>query len=122
MDRPQITAREQEVANLVLKGLQVKEVARELYLSESTVKTHLRSIRAKGFPLPGLIEIRRLPVLRERYGFRPGSLCDLKHDRGGGFSLRDAAGYCVDCKCQRKRESARRKMAKLNPSPDRSPS
>lgn len=39
-----LTAREVEVLTLVARGLGDKEIALKLYLSESTVKTHLRSI------------------------------------------------------------------------------
>jgi len=36
-----ISAREVEVLSLVARGAANKEVARELYISETTVKTHL---------------------------------------------------------------------------------
>ena len=42
-----LTARERDVADLVAKGLSNPQIAEALYLSESTVKTHLGAIGAK---------------------------------------------------------------------------
>ncbi len=42
-----LTAREQQVIALVCQGLSNKEVARELGLSEGTVKLHVHSIIVK---------------------------------------------------------------------------
>ena len=39
-----LTSREQEVAHLVAEGLHNKEIAERLYISEETVKTHIKSI------------------------------------------------------------------------------
>lgn len=46
-ERPELTEREYEVLRLVAKGYSNKAVARELSISLSTVKTHLRHIFAK---------------------------------------------------------------------------
>jgi DNA-binding NarL/FixJ family response regulator len=51
-ERPQqipssLTAREAEIARLVSRGLRNKEIARELHLSEGTVKMHLHHIYDK---------------------------------------------------------------------------
>jgi two-component system, NarL family, nitrate/nitrite response regulator NarL len=51
-ERPQqipssLTAREAEIARLVSRGLRNKEIARELHLSEGTVKMHLHHIYEK---------------------------------------------------------------------------
>ncbi|QAY79332.1 response regulator transcription factor [Sphingosinicella sp. BN140058] len=45
--RAALTSREQEVARLVSRALSNKEIARELRLSESTVKQHVHSILGK---------------------------------------------------------------------------
>lgn len=42
-----LTAREREVLNLVGKGLTNREIARALYITENTVKIHLRNILEK---------------------------------------------------------------------------
>ncbi|MHC4509740.1 MAG: response regulator, partial [Planctomycetota bacterium] len=46
-DAPVLTAREKEVLRLVATGAMDKEIAAELSISLSTVKTHLRNILAK---------------------------------------------------------------------------
>ncbi|MBA2690935.1 MAG: helix-turn-helix transcriptional regulator [Rubrobacter sp.] len=42
-----LTAREREVLALLAEGLSNRKIARELYISEHTVKFHLSSIFAK---------------------------------------------------------------------------
>jgi DNA-binding NarL/FixJ family response regulator len=44
---PVLTARELEVLKLVAKGMSNKEVADQLYISENTVKNHVRNILEK---------------------------------------------------------------------------
>ena len=46
-DTPALTARQREVLRLVAAGAMDKEIAAELSISLSTVKTHLRNILAK---------------------------------------------------------------------------
>jgi DNA-binding NarL/FixJ family response regulator len=46
-DAPGLSAREIEVLELVAKGTTNKEAARQLFISEATVKTHLLHIYAK---------------------------------------------------------------------------
>jgi DNA-binding NarL/FixJ family response regulator len=45
--RPPLTARELEVLELIAEGLENREIGVRLFVSEETVKTHLRSILAK---------------------------------------------------------------------------
>lgn len=47
LDVSMLTAREEHVARLVARGLSNKEIARELSLSESTVKHHVHSLFGK---------------------------------------------------------------------------
>lgn len=42
-----LSAREREVLALVAKGTSNREIARELFISEATVKTHLTHLYAK---------------------------------------------------------------------------
>ena len=44
---PQLTVRELEVLKLVAKGMSNREIADELYISENTVKNHVRNILEK---------------------------------------------------------------------------
>ena len=44
---PRLTDRELEVLRLVAKGLNNREVAKELFISENTVKNHVRNILEK---------------------------------------------------------------------------
>ena len=43
----QLTSRESEIAMLLLRGRTYKMIAGELYLSENTVKTHIKNIYSK---------------------------------------------------------------------------
>ncbi|MBK8554411.1 MAG: response regulator transcription factor [Lewinellaceae bacterium] len=42
-----LTRRELEVSQLYVVGKQIKEIAAELYISEDTVESHIKNIRAK---------------------------------------------------------------------------
>jgi len=44
---PRLTDREMEVLRLVAQGLQNRDIARELFISENTVKNHIRNILEK---------------------------------------------------------------------------
>ncbi|MFC5998954.1 response regulator [Quadrisphaera sp. GCM10027208] len=46
-DRPRLTPRETEVLQLLKDGLSIHQVSRRLYLSESTVKTHVAKLYDK---------------------------------------------------------------------------
>jgi two-component system nitrate/nitrite response regulator NarL len=43
----ELTAREREILSLVASGLESKEIARELFLSHDTVRTHVAHTLAK---------------------------------------------------------------------------
>ncbi len=60
----QLTERESEIASLLLKGRTYKMIAQELYLSENTVKTHIKSIYSK-FNIQSKSELIKLFV--EKY-------------------------------------------------------
>lgn len=45
--RPQLTPRERDVLNLLVDGMSVAEAAKELFLSESTIKTHIAKLYDK---------------------------------------------------------------------------
>ena len=47
MPLAELTAREKEILNLVLQGKSNKVIAKELCISENTVKTHIRNILGK---------------------------------------------------------------------------
>ena len=47
LERSKITGREQEIIRLLLEGCHNREIAKKLYISESTVKTHIKSIYRK---------------------------------------------------------------------------
>jgi two-component system NarL family response regulator len=44
---PRLTDREMEVLKLVAKGMNNRDIAKELYISENTVKNHIRNILEK---------------------------------------------------------------------------
>jgi DNA-binding NarL/FixJ family response regulator len=44
---PRLTERELEVLKLVAKGLANRDIARQLFISENTVKNHIRNILEK---------------------------------------------------------------------------
>jgi two-component system NarL family response regulator len=44
---PRLTEREMEVLRLVAKGMNNRDIAKELYISENTVKNHIRNILEK---------------------------------------------------------------------------
>jgi two-component system NarL family response regulator len=44
---PKLTEREMEVLKLVARGMNNRDIARELFISENTVKNHVRNILEK---------------------------------------------------------------------------
>ena len=47
MPAPRLTDREMEVLRLVAQGLSNREIAKQLFISENTVKNHIRNILEK---------------------------------------------------------------------------
>ncbi len=47
MSSPRLTDREMEVLKLVAKGLNNRDIAKQLYISENTVKSHIRNMLEK---------------------------------------------------------------------------
>ncbi len=47
LDSPRLTDREMEVLRLVAKGLNNRDIAKQLFISENTVKNHIRNILEK---------------------------------------------------------------------------
>ncbi len=47
MPSPRLTAREMEVLRQVARGMNNRDIARELFISENTVKNHVRNILEK---------------------------------------------------------------------------
>jgi DNA-binding NarL/FixJ family response regulator len=61
-DRPQLSPREKEVLGLLADGLGVAAIARKLFISESTAKTHISKIYDKlGCRQPGAGDHERHP-------------------------------------------------------------
>ncbi|MEC4676308.1 MAG: helix-turn-helix transcriptional regulator, partial [Nitrospirota bacterium] len=54
-----LSRRETEVINLIIKGKSTREMAESLFISESTIKTHLRHIYDKA-GVKNRIELLRL--------------------------------------------------------------
>ncbi len=61
----QLTQREREIAALLLKGRTYKMIAGELFLSENTVKTHIKNIYFK-LNIKSKTELVNLMVKKER--------------------------------------------------------
>lgn len=59
-----LTERESEIAALLLKGKTYKAIADELYLSENTIKTHIKNIYSK-FNIRNKAELIRLLMQKE---------------------------------------------------------
>ena len=47
MPAPRLTERELEVLRLVARGMNNRDIARQLFISENTVKNHIRNILEK---------------------------------------------------------------------------
>ena len=61
-----LTEREREIAELLLKGRTYKMIANELYLSENTVKTHIKNIYSK-FNVQSKSELINLLMEKEHF-------------------------------------------------------
>lgn len=60
-----LTERESEITALLLKGMTYKMIANELYLSENTVKTHIKNIYLK-FDVKSKVELVNLLMNKEK--------------------------------------------------------
>jgi DNA-binding NarL/FixJ family response regulator len=72
VDLTALSERQREVVGLVAEGLSNAEIARELYLSESTVKQHLR----RAFRALGVKNRREAAAALRRAGFPPRTPVD----------------------------------------------
>ena len=61
----QLTERESEIAGLLLRGKTYKMIASELYLSENTIKTHIKNIYSK-FNIKSRMELVNLMMEKDR--------------------------------------------------------
>ncbi len=78
-----LTAREQEVARLVLRGQSTETIARELVIASGTVQAHLRNI----FEKTGVRSRRELVGVAFRRHYEP-RVRDNEHRTTAGFSAR----------------------------------
>ena len=85
---PSLTAREHEVLTLLSKGLDVAEIARRLYISPHTLKTHIRNLLRK-LGAHGRVEAVRIAVERGLVGAddRPPTGGAPRHRRCAHASL-----------------------------------
>ncbi|HVA60007.1 MAG TPA: response regulator transcription factor [Mycobacteriales bacterium] len=71
---PQLSPREKQVLRLLADGLAVAQIARQLYISESTAKTHISKLYEKlgaGNRATALMTAMRLGLIRSESGERP---------------------------------------------------
>jgi len=61
-----LTERENQIAVLLIKGKTYKMIANELYVSENTIKTHIKNIYAK-FNIKSRMELVNLMIEKERF-------------------------------------------------------
>ena len=65
---PQLSPREREVLNLLAEGLGVAQISKQLYISESTTKTHISKLYDKlgaGNRAQALMTALRLGLLKQ---------------------------------------------------------
>ena len=65
---PQLSPREREVLQLLADGLSVAQISRDLFISESTTKTHISKLYEKlgaGNRAQALMSALRLGLLRQ---------------------------------------------------------
>jgi len=60
-----LTERESEIASLLLKGRTYKMIASELYLSENTIKTHIKNIYSK-YNIKSKMELVNLLLVKDK--------------------------------------------------------
>src|SRR3954467_8317912 len=88
---PALTSRELEVLKLVARGMSNREIADQLYISENTVKNHVRNILEK-LHLHSRMEAviyavkERLLDIRDEEEGRPAGWCGAVRRRGRGWA------------------------------------
>jgi DNA-binding NarL/FixJ family response regulator len=115
-----LTERELEVLALVGRGLTNKEIAAELYLGESTVKTHVVRVLAKTRSRDRVQAV----ILAHETGLatrRAGTRCDVRRSAGRRKPVADSGGrhlgFSVPCKTSRPRSAPSSRETEVPPEP-----